>query len=112
MISGILPVEKGIDIWLEALGYVREGYYYRHRIAEESHRTVALFCHGGSSSAAIGHILNLPFPYVCAMLHMEFTGISILRFDRKMGGATLPCLELGNDGRHVKLGKYHRLDNK
>ncbi|MCR5249903.1 MAG: histidine phosphatase family protein [Lachnospiraceae bacterium] len=105
-------VEKGIDEWLEGLHYVREGFYYRHVAEEAKHRTIALFCHGGSSSAAIGHILNLPFPYVCAMLHMEFTGITILRFDRKEGSATLPCLELGNDGRHIATGRYHRLENK
>lgn len=105
-------VEKGIDEWLAGLGYVREGLYYRHKEAEQEHRTIALFCHGGSSSAAIGHIMNIPFPYVCAMLHMEFTGITILRLDRKEGIATLPCLELANDGRHIVEGKYHRLDNK
>lgn len=105
-------VEKGIDEWLTGLGYVREGFYYRHSKEEEKHRTIALFCHGGSSSAAIGHILNLPFPYVCALLHMEFTGITILRFDRKKGASTLPCLELGNDGKHIIAGKYHRLENK
>jgi probable phosphoglycerate mutase len=105
-------VEKGIDEWLAGLGYVREGLYYRHIKEEEQHRTIALFCHGGSSSAAIGHILNLPFPYVCALLHMEFTGITILRFDRKKGAATLPCMELGNDGKHIIEGRYHRLENK
>ena len=105
-------VEKGIDKWLEEHGYKRNGLYYEHLIEEEYHRTVAFFCHGGSSSAAIAHIMNLPFPYVCALLHMEFTGITILRMDRKKGSCTLPCMELANDGRHIKEGSYHRLLNK
>ena len=105
-------VEKGIDEWLEEHGYKRIGLYYEHLIEEEYHRTVAFFCHGGSSSAAIAHIMNLPFPYVCALLHMEFTGITILRMDRKKGSCTLPCMELANDGRHIKEGSYHRLLNK
>lgn len=105
-------VEKGIDKWLEEHGYKRNGLYYEHLIEEEYHRTVAFFCHGGSSSAAIAHIMNLPFPYVCALLHMEFTGITILRMDRKKGPCTLPCMELANDGRHLKEGSYHRLLNK
>ena len=105
-------VEKGIDEWLEEHGYKRNGLYYEHLIEEEYHRTVAFFCHGGSSSAAIAHIMNLPFPYVCALLHMEFTGITILRMDRKQGPCTLPCMELANDGRHIKEGSYHRLLNK
>ena len=94
-------VSAGIDQWLAGFGYVRDGYYYQHRKTEEQHRTIALFCHGGSSSAAIGHILNLPFPYVCALLHMDFTGITILRFERKNGMGVLPCLELGSDSRHI-----------
>ena len=102
-------IETGIDEWLAHFGYIRDGLYYRNEKEEPVHRTIALFCHGGSSAAAIGHILNLPFPYVCALLHLEFTGITILRFDRKVGERNLPCLELANDGRHILKGKYHRL---
>lgn len=102
-------VEAGIDRWLESLGYVREGFYYRCTRPDDTQRTVALFSHGGSSCAAMGHILNLPFPYTCALLHLEFTGITILRMDRHPGIKALPCLELGNDGRHIRDAKYHRL---
>ena len=105
-------IEKGIDEWLAGYGYIRNGLYYDHAIEEDHHRTIAFFCHGGSSSVAIAHIMNLPFPYVCALLHMEFTGITILRMDRRKGPCTLPCLELANDSRHVKEGYYHRLSNK
>ena len=96
-------VEKGIDEWLAGFGYIREGTGYRHLIEEKEHRTVALFSHGGSSSAAIGHILNLPFPYVCAVLHLKFTGITILKLDRSSGLGTHPCLELSNDARHIAI---------
>ena len=54
-------------------------------------------------------ILNLPFPYVCALLHLEFTGITIIRMDRNPGAVALPCLELGNDGKHIHGTSYHRL---
>ena len=101
VLESVDTVEKGIDRWLSDLGYKRNGLYYDHLIEEKDHRTVALFCHGGSSSAAIAHIMNLPFPYVCAMLHIEFTGITILRMDKRKGPCTLPCLELANDFRHV-----------
>ena len=94
-------VEAGIDQWLKRFAYQREGFYYQHKKSEEQHRTIALFCHGGSSSAAIGHILNLPFPYVCGLLHTDFTGITILRFERHAGMGLLPCLELGSDSRHI-----------
>ncbi|MBP1586671.1 MAG: histidine phosphatase family protein [Lachnospiraceae bacterium] len=105
-------VEKGIDKWLEGFGYIRNGEYYDHTTAEEDHKTIALFSHGGSSCAAIGHIINVPFPYACALFHFEFTGITIIRMDRKAGHGTLPCLELGNDGRHILDGHYYRLNDK
>ena len=108
----VASVEKGIDEWLAGYGYVRQGAYYLHTTEEEQHRTVALISHGGSSCAAMGHILNIPFPQMCAMLHIEFTGITILRLDKGAGPGTLPCLELANDGKHIKEGKYHRLAQK
>ncbi|MCR4588213.1 MAG: histidine phosphatase family protein [Lachnospiraceae bacterium] len=94
-------VQEKIDEWLSRLGYDRKGFYYDHRQAEEEHRTIALFSHGGSSCAAMSHILNLPFPYLCAMLHIDFTGIVILRMDRSKGVGTLPCMALGNDRMHI-----------
>ena len=105
-------VEKGIDEWLAGFGYIREGNYYRHTAEEQEHRTVTLFSHGGSSCAAIGHILNLPFPYACALLHFDFTGITVVRMDRSEGPCTLPCLELANDGKHIRKGHWYRLARK
>lgn len=112
VVDSVRTVEAGIDGWLAGYGYIRQECYYVHQGAEERHRTVALFSHGGSSCAAMGHILNIPFPYMCAMLHIEFTGITILRLDKSAGPGTLPCLELANDGKHIREGKYHRLARK
>ena len=104
-VDAVKTVESGTDEWLRTFGYNRQGRYYDHAAEEERHKTIALFCHGGSSSAAIAHIMNLPFPYVCAMLHMEFTAITIVRMDRKTGVSSLPCLELANDAGHLKQDK-------
>ena len=112
VVENVDVIEKEIDEWLAGFGYVREGFYYRHDVQENEHRTIALFSHGGSSAAAMGHILNLPFPYMCALFHMEFTGINIIRLDRNSGKCTLPCLELANDGKHIKEGHYFRLERK
>ena len=102
-------VAEKTDEWLETLGYRREGLYYRCIRPDREQKTVALFSHGGSSAAAMGHILNLQFPYACALFHLEFTGITILRLDRNPGSMTLPCMELCNDGRHIRGSRYHRL---
>ncbi len=102
-------VARETDLWLRTLGYVREGAYYRCARPDDSQKTVALFSHGGSSAAAMGHILNLPFPYACGLFHLEFTGITVIRLDRHPGVRALPCLELANDGRHIRGTLYHRL---
>ena len=102
-------VARKTDEWLHTLGYERNGAYYRCLRPDDRQATVALFSHGGSSAAAMGHILNLPFPYACALFHIEFTGITIIRLDRNPGRQALPCLELANDGRHIRGACYHRL---
>ena len=104
-------VAEKTDEWLRTLGYEREGAFYRCVRPDNRQKTVALFSHGGSSAAAIGHILNLPFPYACGLFHLEFTGITIIRLDRNPGSRRLPCLELANDGRHIQGPHYHRLNN-
>lgn len=104
-------VAEKIDGWLASLGYERNGLFYRCVRPDDRQATVALFSHGGSSAAAMGHILNLTFPYACAVFHLEFTGITVIRLDRRPGSQTMPCLELANDGRHIRGTRpYHRLD--
>lgn len=102
-------VARKTDEWLLSLGYERHGAYYRCVRPDDCQKTVALFSHGGSSAAAMGRILNLTFPYACGLFHLEFTGITVIRLDRKPGKQTLPCLELANDGRHIRGTRYHRL---
>ena len=102
-------VARKTDEWLSSLGYERNGAYYRCILPDDRQRTVALFSHGGSSAAAMGHILNLTFPYACGLFHLEFTGITVIRLDRNPGKQRLPCLELANDGRHIRGESYHRL---
>lgn len=95
-------VAREIDAWMATLGYTRTGAYYRCDRADEAQHTVALFSHGGSSAAAMARIFNLPFPYMCATMHIPFTGITIARLSREPGSIALPCLELANDGRHIQ----------
>ena len=102
VVNSVHQVEKGIDEWLSEIGYDRHGLYYDHKITEDGHKTVALFSHGGSSSAALAHILNLTFPYMCALLHTDFTGITVVRMDKKSGIGSMPCLEIASDSRHIQ----------
>ena len=100
LVSHVKLVEEGIDEWLSELGYSREGNYYR--VTRENDNNVVLVSHAGSSGAALAHILNLPFPFVCAVLSPDFTGISILKFTGKEGELICPRAELLSDARHIE----------
>ncbi len=95
-------VQAGADKWLETLGYKREGLYYKNIRQDDAQFTVALFSHGGSSTAFLSRIFNIPFPLLCGALHIPHAGITIIRFDRTPGKVSLPVIELMNDGNHLK----------
>lgn len=94
-------VARETDAWLSGFGYQREGLYYRNTRSDDAQYSVALFCHGGSSSALIARAINQTFPYVCATEHADFTGITILRLDRNPGSLCIPSLEIACDARHI-----------
>ena len=89
------------DKWLATLGYEREGLYYR--CTSKNEKTIAIFCHGGSSAAFMARVLNQSFAYMCGVL-MKFphTTINVLRFEDNPGELTLPIIEILNDARHLK----------
>ena len=104
VIDQAAQVAKGVDEWMRTLGYERDGLYYRCAQAEHP-RTVALFSHGGSSTAALSRLFNLPFPYLCAVMHMPFCSVIVARFSDRIGEKALPCLELAGDAAHVPYGQ-------
>ena len=93
-------VRTELDKWLAGLGYEREGAVYR--CTRENPDTIALFSHGGSSSAAMSHLLNVPMLYFCAIYTIDFTSVSIFDFDGKAGECVLPTMRLFNDHRHIR----------
>ncbi|MBQ8780321.1 MAG: histidine phosphatase family protein [Oscillospiraceae bacterium] len=101
--SEIERVARQTDEWLETLGYSREGANYRVK-GDNTDRTIALFSHGGSSSALFAHMLNLPFFYLCRALCPDFTAITVLSLSDEKGALTAPTIELANDSRHIKSG--------
>lgn len=102
--SEIERVARQSDQWLESIGYRREGANYRV-ISDDTDRTIALFSHGGSSSALFSHMLNLPFFYLCRALCPDFTSITVLSLSDEKGSITAPMIELANDSRHIKSGE-------
>lgn len=99
--SEVERVGKQADDWLLRLGYKREGTSYRV-VGDNTDRTIALFSHGGASSALFSHLLNLPFFYLCGTLCPDFTAITVLRFSDEKGELTVPLIEIANDSRHIE----------
>ena len=93
-------VISGFDDWLAELGYARDGFYYRALRADEC-KTVVLFCHGGSSTVMISHLLNLPFLQLCATYRPYFTSVSIIKMSAAEGELAIPKIELLSDDAHV-----------
>ena len=102
-VTDIDKVVRGTDEWLSSLGYEREGLYYRCTCKEAKDRTIALFSHGGSSTALMSRVLNIPFPHLCVVLaNLQHTSVTILSFDPAPGALSMPFLELACDVGHLK----------
>lgn len=101
-VTDIDNIAVGTDKWLAGLGYEREGLYYRCKRADDIKHTLALFCHGGSATAFLSRVLNIPFPHLCVILgYLMHTSITVLRFDRTPGSICMPMIEVASDSRHL-----------
>jgi len=89
------------DELLASLGYQREGYYYRVT-GEDVCKSIAMFSHGGSSSAILAHMLNIPFPQVCSIFRMRCASIIIIEISNKPGELVPPRVLLFNDTKHTE----------
>ena len=92
--------EEGIDALLAGFGYQREGLYYR--VQDHTDKTIAIFSHGGSSAAVIGHLLNIPFPFMCEAMAPDYTAVSIITLHGENGSLVTPKVELFNDAKHIE----------
>jgi len=102
------------DALLAEYGYRREGDYYRVT-GENTDRTIAVFSHGGSSSAVLSHLLNIPFPQFCGSFRMGCSSVITVTLANKIGELCQASLGLFNDMKHteglaaeVKEYKYER----
>ena len=77
-----IPGSKDAKQKLEELGYTREGKYYRVT-GEDTEKTVAMFSHGGASSAALSHMFNIPFPQFCFLPRPRTLPYRQVRNERK-----------------------------
>ena len=95
-----LAVGVGIDKLLAELGFTRDGEFYR--VGSQPYKNVLLASHGGSSTAALSHIFNLPMPFVSKAICPQFTAITVVSFWGEEGELCCTQFEIVNDARHIK----------
>lgn len=98
LFAQVAEAAQAFDAWLAERGYIRDGKIYR--CAAPSEETLAIFSHGGSSSAVMAHLLGLPYLYFCNFCPLDFTSVSIIRM-REEDGIVTPCLGVLNDHTHI-----------
>lgn len=99
LVEGYNRVAEGIDVFLEECGYTREGKYYR--VGEKTKKTVALFSHCASSTAALARIFNLPMSMAITAIVPRHTAVTVVIIDGKPGSLVVPTIEIMNDARHI-----------
>ena len=100
VVQCVESIATAMDEWLRTLGYTREGLYYR--VGRVTRRTIAVFGHGGASTAMLSHLFNLAFPFVCTAMGPDYTGITIVTLPEEEGALVAPRFELLNDARHIR----------
>ena len=95
---------EALHALLRSLGYTREGAYYRVSETIDTRRTIAVFGHGGQTSAHLSALFNLPFPFVCQTMGADFTGVTIVQLPDRPGELVTPRFEIMNDARHIVSG--------
>lgn len=99
LVENAKHLATGLDEWLASLGYRREGAYYR--VGKAVHHTVVVVSHGGASTAALGHLFNLPLPFLFSAVCPDYTAVTVVSLSGKEGELVAPRFEIVNDARHI-----------
>ena len=94
-------VTARFDAFLADLGYQREGSYYRVT-GENTNKKIAVFSHGGASTAVLSHLFHLSFPHACSFFHLDFTSVTTVCLSDEKGSLVCPRLYGSNDARHIE----------
>ena len=91
----------GFDAFMEKQGYLREGEHYVVT-QDAADKTIAIFGHGGHSTAIFAHMMNIPFPLACHLLRLDFTNISLFHFGGNVGEFTTPRFDMIGNAEHIR----------
>ena len=57
------------------------------------------------TAAVLSFILGAPYPFVCASMGPDFTGVTIVQLPYRPGELVTPRFEIMNDARHIAGGE-------
>ena len=91
---------KEFDKFMAEQGLIRNGQGYEVTKKAED-KTIAIFCHGGLSSALVAHLLNIPFWTFVAQFSVALTEITLITIDESVP-YSVARVEFINSYQHLK----------
>ncbi len=101
VVARVQAAQEGFDAFMEQQGYRRVGDHYAVTEAATD-KTIAIFGHGGHSTAIFAHLMHLPFPLACQLFRLDFTNISVFHFDTEAGAFTVPRFDMLGNAEHIR----------
>lgn len=95
----VAGIHAAADLFLEKLGYLREGKCYK--VINPNEESIALFCHGGLGTVLLGHLLGIPETVCFSAFGFSQTGITLVEFKNTESGYTAPRCRFHNDTSHL-----------
>ncbi len=97
--AGYERIARASDEFLSSLGYTRDGAVYR--IDRPNDEKIAVFCHYGSGTTWISHLLSLTPPLMWGTFLINHSSMTVIRFPNDREGIIAPmCLTL-SDCSHI-----------
>ena len=108
--AGFERIQRGSDAFLSSLGYTRDGMIYR--IDRPSEEKVAVFCHYGTGTTWIAHLLGLTPPAVWSTFLINHSSLTVFRFPNDKEGFISPmCLALSDCSHLYEAGLPMKYEN-
>ena len=101
LVARVQYATDGFDDFMAERGFRREGE--RYAVTQDAtDKTIAIFGHGGHSTAIFAHMMNMPFPLACHLLRLDFTNISFFHFNGSVGEFTVPRFDMIGNAEHIR----------
>ena len=111
MVEDVAEKCAKLDEWLKTRDFERCGQLYKTSGSlPEKQKNIAFFCHGGVSTALIGHLLNIPFWQMIAHFGFDLTSIACIEFS-EAGDCSGTTAEHYSAAHLAFSGDVHHLQN-